>query len=165
MKDMHKALIMIIVLVAILIYVEQTIALHEEDQEFPIIPEISCSYNESEGVITYSFQNPFDSPLHLLRASPLLASIITHASIIVNGRLVEPDEHCTKEVVAPGENVECSIIFDPNAFKTGIFRMFHMVKESIVTYKGERPRDVLRLRILHEGSKFRKNFKFDCVKE
>ena len=160
MSKIFAILVMVIGFFAI----QMVVALTEEPEVFPIQPEIGCRYEGTEGLLTYTLPNPFDREITLGRLSPFDVNL-THLTVVLNGRLVEPEEHCTGEIIEVGGSVECSVDFDPTQHKTGIFRFFQFKQnvENITTSKGKRIQNVIRLRLLHEGEKIRSNFKFDCV--
>jgi len=130
-------------------------------EDFAIHPEIQCWYNETHGEINYRITNPLQKPLHIARTTYLQPKEIAHISVILNGRLVEPEDFCDKITIEPNEQGLCSIKFDPTKQKTGIFRIYHTY-DYLQEYSGAKPRDVLRIRMLNEGVKTRANIKFDC---
>jgi len=130
--------------------------------DFAIHPEIQCWYNETYGEINYKITNSLkNNTLHIARTSYIQPRGQAHISMILNGRLVEPEDYCDKIILEPNEQGLCSIKFDPTQQKTGIFRIYHNY-DYLQEYSGEKPRDVLRIRLLNEGKKTRANIKFDC---
>jgi len=129
--------------------------------DFEIQPEIQCWYNATHGEINFKITNPFQKQLHLARTTYIQPRERAHISVILNGRLVEPEDFCDKITIEPNEQGLCSIPFDPTQQKTGIFRIYHTY-DYLREYGGEKPRDVLRIRTLIDGVKTRANIKFDC---
>ncbi|MFQ5621474.1 MAG: hypothetical protein ACE5FT_06545 [Candidatus Nanoarchaeia archaeon] len=154
LKELANVLVILLIIPLIL-------AIHMEPEEFPLQPDINCKYDGTEGILSYSIKNTLHNPLHLDRAPALQSNTITHLSMLVNGRIVDPDPYCDKHNVEVGDSFTCKIRFDPNEYKTGIFRFFHNIPY-LSGHWGRKTSNVLRLRILDEGSKYRENFKFDC---
>ena len=49
-------------------------AIHQEPEEFPLIPEITCTYNETYWLLEFNITNALGRPLHLDRAPVLDAT-------------------------------------------------------------------------------------------
>ena len=152
-----------LIILAIVIAAFALSGFHEEPEVFPLDPEISCTYSGAEGEVKFSIINNLDSNLSIAHVRIFDAPTATNMVLVLNGRLIEPDEYCNTNVVPVWEALECSIPFNPEQYKSGIFRMFQFIDKNIVTKSGDKVSNVIRLRILDKGSKYRENFEFDCV--
>jgi len=162
---MHKLFIWTLLVIIFVFFANIVFAIHQEPEEFPIIPEITCTYNKTYGLLEFNITNTLGRPLHLDRVPVFNATTITHLSTVFNGRIVEPDQYCTTDLIDVKGTAKCTIYFDPQKYKTGIFRFFHDLPKNLIGHFGRKVSNVLRLRILDQGSKYRKNFRFDCINQ
>jgi len=104
--------------------------------------------------------NGLPDPILLSRAP--VGAEDDYLAVILNGRRVEAEQYCNMMVMQKGDTVHCTIDFDPDALKSGEFRIFHNMKH-LQTYGGEAIQDSFQFRLLYDGTKYRQTRKFDCV--
>ena len=106
-------------LFALLLLVFSVYGIDHSSGRYPLSHEISCNYDGESGEIIYTVPNNLNRTLHLPRASYNMGAM-SHLSVILNGRIVEPQDHCDRLLVMPGETATCTIPFDPDKKKTGM---------------------------------------------